>query len=426
MENERKITVTTKRLGVLIGGSGLIGGTLLHYFKTRTNDGIEILTPNSKRLSLREPEDIQQYFRKFKPDFIINTAITAIDSDPQIAFEVNYLGSINLAKVAAEMNIPYIHFSSAAIMPMGKNLSEDDVLPLSPKMSNYAKSKLMAELTLKHLREKQGLDYSVVRLAVVYGKHDHKIQGFHRLLFSIIDQAMPLMLTRRGVKHSFSNARKLPLFVHHMLNNRDKYSGQTYNFVDRQPVELSQLILTIKSYMKLSMPKEIYLPYLLAVAVKSFIAQIIKGLIKIGIETRMPGELMFLDKFYKSQTLSSEKLDKSGFVDPAPESTIYSELPDLIQYYLTRWEQLNLITRYNKEFFDPKRWGEEFLHSPAALIESIHNGMVDPFAKSADPRKQADSRPGPSRAVVRPPTAILTSNRQRLPSTADHSDDLKG
>jgi len=205
MENERKFTVATKKLGVLIGGSGLIGGTLLHYFKTRTNDDIEILAPNSKHLSLREPEDIQQYFRRFKPDFIINTAITAIDSDPQFAFEVNYLGSINLAKMAAEMNIPYIHFSSAAVMPIGENLSEDDVLPLSPKMSNYVKSKLMAELTLKHLREKQGLDYSVVRLAVVYGKHDHKIQGFHRLLFSIIDQAMPLMLTRRGVKHSFLN-----------------------------------------------------------------------------------------------------------------------------------------------------------------------------------------------------------------------------
>lgn len=392
MEDERKVFVTTKRLGVLIGGSGLIGGTLLHYFKTRTNDDIEILAPNSKRLSLREPEDIQQYFRKFKPDFIINTAITAIDSDPQIAFEVNYLGSINLAKVASEMKIPYIHFSSAAIMPTGENLSEDDVLPLSPKMSNYAKSKLMAELTLKHLQEKEGLDYSVVRLAVVYGKHDHKIQGFHRLLFSIIDQAMPFMLTRRGVKHSFSNARKVPFFVHHMLNNRDKYSGQTYNFVDRQPVELSRLILTIKSYMKLNMPKEIYLPYLLAVTVKSFIAQIIKGLIKIGIETKMPGELMFLDNFYKSQTLSSEKLDKSGFVDPAPESTIYSELPDLIQYYLTRWEHLNLITRYNKEFFDPKRWGEEFLHSPATLIESIHNGIVDPFGKADDPRKQEVSK----------------------------------
>ena len=413
MENERQITVTTKRLGVLIGGSGLIGGTLLHYFKTRTNDDIEILAPNSKHLSLREPEDIQQYFRKFKPDFIINTAITAIDSDPQIAFEVNYLGSINLAKTAAEMNIPYIHFSSAAIMPIGENLSEDDVLPLSPKMSNYAKSKLMAELTLKHLREKQGLDYSVIRMAVVYGKHDHKIQGFHRLLFSILNQAMPLMFTRRGVKHSFSSARKVPFFVHHMLNNRDKYSGQTYDFVDRQPVELSKLILTIKSYMKLSMPKKIYVPYLLAVPGKYFVAQIIKGLIKIGIDTRMPGELMFLDKFYKSQTFSSEKLDSSGFVDPVPEITIYSELPDLIQYYLTRWEHLNLITRYKKEFFDSKRWDEEFLHSPAALIESIHNGMVDPFAKSADPRKQADSRPEPSRAVARPH------------STADHFDDLK-
>jgi len=38
-----------KRLGVLIGGSGLIGGTLAHYFKTKTEDEIEIRAPSSKK-----------------------------------------------------------------------------------------------------------------------------------------------------------------------------------------------------------------------------------------------------------------------------------------------------------------------------------------------------------------------------------------
>ncbi len=55
------IEVAEKRRGVLIGGSGLIGGALMHYFKTKTPD-IEVLSPNSKKLSLREPEDIQLYF----------------------------------------------------------------------------------------------------------------------------------------------------------------------------------------------------------------------------------------------------------------------------------------------------------------------------------------------------------------------------
>ncbi len=375
----------SKRVGVIIGGSGLIGGTLLYYFKTKAADHVEILAPNSKKLSLRVPEDINQYFSQTKADFIINSAIAAIDSDPQLAFEVNYLGAINLARKALELNIPYIHISSAAILPLGENLTEEDHLPLTKDLSNYAKSKLMTEMTLKHLHETQGLDYTIVRLAVVYGKHDHKIQGFHRLFFSIVDQAMPFMLTKRGVMHSYSNAQKLPDFIHHMLDHREEFTGQTYNFVDRNPVELAQLILTIKSYLELSVPKEVYVPYALARIGKKVIELIVKGLIRIGIEAKMPGELMFLDRFYQAQTLSPEKLLHSSYVDPDPQKTIFTELPDIIQYYVTRWEQLNLIEPFNKEFFDPKKRAEEFLHSPETLLELIHAGAVDPFAGPVDP-----------------------------------------
>ncbi len=101
-------------------------------------------------------------------------------------------------------------------MPVGENLAEEQLQPLSANMSNYAKSKLMTELTLRHMHETLGLDYTNIRLAVVYGKHDHKIQGFHRLLFSIADQAMPVLLTRRGVKHSYTHSKKIPPFVHHV------------------------------------------------------------------------------------------------------------------------------------------------------------------------------------------------------------------
>lgn len=363
---------TPKKLGILIGGSGLIGGTLMHYFKTKTNQNIEILAPNSKKLSLREPEDIKQYFKKYQPDFIINTAIAAIDSGPQLAYEVNYMGAVHLARAATALGTPYIHFSSAAVLPLGENLGEEDHLPLTADLPNYAKSKLMAELTLKEMGQNQGLDYTNIRLAVVYGEHDHKIRGFQRLFFSIANEAMLFMLTKPGAMHSYSNANKAPYFVHHVLDNREEFSGQTYNFVDRNPVKLPQLILTIKSYLELPVPKEIYLPYPLANFGKNCLERLVWGLNRIGIEARMPGELMFLEKFYKTQTLTSKKLESSSFVDPYPAATIFTELPELVQYYLTRWEQLNLIMPYNKEFFDPKKRGEEFVRSPETLLEYVH------------------------------------------------------
>ena len=372
----RTVDISTRKFGVLIGGSGLIGGALMHYFKTETADEVEVLAPNSKKLSLREPEDIKRYFLKYKPDFIINCALASIDSDAQLAFEVNFLGSVNLAKVAMALKIPYIHFSSAAALPMGENFLEEEQLSLSPALSHYAKSKLMAEMTLRHLYETRGLDCTIVRLAVVYGKHDHKIQGFHRLLFTIADQSMPVMLTKPGTMHSYSNTKKLPPFVHYLLEHREEFSGQTYHFVDRNPVDLGQLILAIKSYLEYPRPREIYLPYPLALFGRSCLRFLVKGLNRIGVAGRLPAETMFMEYFFKTQTLSSEKLRKSSYGDPDSETTIYTELPDIIQYYVTRWQLYNLLSGAPKTFISHNREVDGFIDRPQELLDSILQGKI--------------------------------------------------
>jgi len=382
----------TEKTGVLIGGSGLIGGTLLHYLKTQAEGRLNVLAPNSKKLSLRDPDDIRRYFERAKPAFIINCAIAAIDSDPQLAYETNYLGTVYLAKAAQELGIPYIHLSSAAAMPNGQNLGEEDRLPLGPDLPNYTKAKLMAELTLEHLRKVGGLDYTCIRLGIVYGAHDHKIQGFHRLFFAIIDRSMPVLFTRQGAMHSYSNARKLPYFIDHILNNRAEFSGQTYNFVDPNPVSLSQLILTIKSYLELKTPREIYLPLPLAQFGMGIMARLVRLITRLGIEARMPAELMFLKNFYETQTLSAAKLRRSSFSDPEPEATIFTELPALIEYYVTRWEHLNLIEPFNRPFFDPRRRAEEFLHAPDQLLQEIHQESDQPFLKQCALVDQAEGK----------------------------------
>jgi nucleoside-diphosphate-sugar epimerase len=370
----RTVDISTRKFGVLIGGSGLIGGALMHYFKTETADEVEVLAPNSKKMSLREPEDIKHYFQKYKPDFIINCALCSIDSEAQLAYEVNYLGSVYLARMAMALKIPYIHFSSAAVLPMGENLTEEEQLSLSAGLSHYAKSKLMAEMILKNLHATRGLDYTIIRLAVVYGKHDHKIQGFHRLLFTIADQSMPAMLTKPGVMHSYSNTKKIPPFVHYLLEHREEFSGQTYHFVDRNPVELSQLILAIKSYLEYPRPKDIYLPYSLALFGRSCLRFLVKRLNRVGVVGRMPAETMFLEYFFKSQTLSTEKLQKSSYGDPDFEITIYTELPDIIKYYVTRWQLYNLLSTARKTYYGHNREVDEFVDRPQELLDSLRQG----------------------------------------------------
>ncbi|MDX1774986.1 MAG: NAD(P)-dependent oxidoreductase [Desulfobulbales bacterium] len=379
-----------KMSGLLIGGSGLIGGYLLHYFKTKTPE-IDVRSPNSKKLSLRELDDIISYFKRHKPDFVINCAITAIRSDALLSYEVNYLGSINLARAALALNIPYIHISSAATLPPGENLTEEDQLPLDASLSNYAKSKLMTELTLRKMHRQFGLKYTLIRLAIVYGAHDHKIQGINRLLFNIVDRAMPFMLTKKkGVLHSYSNANKVPYFIHHILKNPEEFSGQHYHFVDPQPVDLAQLILTIKKYMNLKTPREIYIPYPVAKAGNNFMNWVIKVFNRLGYKAHVPAEMIFLENFYKTQTLSCEKLKKSSFVDPNPQATIFTELPSLIEYYIARWNHLNLFSSFSSKDFTARHatikntgqadeLAEKFMDAPEKLLDSMHKAGIEPL-----------------------------------------------
>ena len=325
-----------KKRGIIVGGTGLIGGGMVHYFNKCCSNDIEILSPNSKAMSLASEEDIKRYTRRWKPDFIVNSAIAAIDADPQLSYTINYLGCINLAKVALTLNIPYIYISSAAVFPAGTHLSEDQQRTLDADLSNYAKSKLMSEKTLQHMHKYEGLDFTTIRLGIVYGKHDHKTQGFHRLLHSIADQVMPIFLTSRGVQHSYSNAKKVPRFIHHALNNRDEFSGEFYNFVDSEPVELVQLIQTIKNLLGVKKPRNIFLPLRVAQFGSGVLQRLLNGLLHIGIYTKMPAELMFLSQFYETQTLNNAKLRNSSFTDPWPEQTIYSKLPEIIEYYISR------------------------------------------------------------------------------------------
>lgn len=369
----------TKKTGVLIGGSGLIGGTIVNFYKTRYPDTIDIRAPSSKKMSIREEEDIRSYLIDVNPDFVINAAMANLGSSGQLAYEVNYLGPINLARAANALNIPYIHISSSATLPAGENLREEDTLTLTPQLNNYAKSKLMAELTLKRMAENEGLDYTCIRLAIVYGAHDHKIQGFHRLFFSIADEAMPVLFTKKHTLHSYSNARKLPFFIHHVLANRTAFTGETYNFVDKNPVDLATLILTIKAYLQLNQPKEIYVPYWMANSGKKCLDILLRILRRIGMKATMPPELMFLDNFYKPQTLSSRKLQESSFVDPMPGETIFTRLPELVVYYLTRWSHENLISTF-RDIEQEKTLDHTFSHNPEYLIDTVHAQGIGPFA----------------------------------------------
>ena len=225
----------------------------------------------------------------------------------------------------------------------------------------------------------QELDYTSIRLGIVYGAHDHKVQGFHHLLYSLACESLPVLFTTRASAHSYTRASKLPAFVAHVLENRDEFGGQTYHFVDREPVPLGRLILTVKSLLGTKRPRAIYMPYPVAKRLMALLVRIMRLGTRIGIEARPPAEAIFLKNFYESQVLSTAKLQASSFVDPDPESTVFDELPDLLRYYLRRWENLNLIASRGPRTDGTQERVEQFLSRPEGLLPSMLAELDDPF-----------------------------------------------
>jgi hypothetical protein len=181
------------------------------------------------------------------------------------------------------------------------------------------------------------------------------------------------MPTKTGVVHSYTNNKKLPPFIHYIIDRRKEFSGQTYHFVDPEPVELAQLIFSIKSQLGIKTPKNIFVPYVLARMGKAWIRWIVKIMTRTGIEARIPAELMFIENFYKSQTLSSKKLKDSSYKNPDPRVTVFTELPAMIEYYLIRWKNLNLLSNPGDEQKSHQNRTSEFQHSPTTLLDYLHN-----------------------------------------------------
>jgi len=72
--------------------------------------------------------------------------------------------------------------------------------------------------------------------------------------------------------------------------------------------------------------------------------------------------------------LSVEKLRRSSFGVPNPQVTVFSELPDIVQYYMGRWQNLNLISPVDKDLQITSPGTQMFLNDPQALLEGLHNG----------------------------------------------------
>ena len=138
--------------------------------------GVDIIEPNTQdsipktfcRASITEADSIREVFDTTAPELVVHAAawanVDGCELDPDKAYEINTLGTVNVARCAKNGNIPMILISTDFVFDGSKRdayVEDDDCAPLGV----YAKSKLDAEKAVEEMAGR----YTIVRTSWLYG-----------------------------------------------------------------------------------------------------------------------------------------------------------------------------------------------------------------------------------------------------------------
>ncbi len=170
----------------MTGASGFIGSHLLARLAGEDCEvvGLDIAPPRVPlpagvevvSADIRDEAALRRLLLETRPEVIYHlaaqTSVAVSMREPVTDVEVNVLGSVRLARVAAEAGVRRLVFFSTGGSLYGEpaQIPVDEETPTDP-LSVYGASKLAAERHLRVLAGEAGLGLSVLRPANVYGPH---------------------------------------------------------------------------------------------------------------------------------------------------------------------------------------------------------------------------------------------------------------
>ena len=150
---------------MVIGANGQLGVDLVRSFG---EFGWEVLAATHAEFDVRDTASVSSAISAAKPNVVVNTAafhkVEECESNPQLAFEVNAVGPMNLANTCRENDATFIHISTDYVFDgkRGEPYTETD----TPSPLNvYGASKVAGE----HLIAYSTRRHFTIRTSGLYG-----------------------------------------------------------------------------------------------------------------------------------------------------------------------------------------------------------------------------------------------------------------
>jgi len=163
----------------VIGANGQLGKDICEAFLSNGDQVLEldIERKGSQWIDIADIESVSKALKGCGDcDMVINTAamhnVEACENDPEKAFKVNGVGSINLSLVCNEIDKPLLHISTDYVFDGHKQKPYDESdkpLPLNV----YGNTKLSGE----HFIESMAKKYFILRVSGIYGKNPCLAKG---------------------------------------------------------------------------------------------------------------------------------------------------------------------------------------------------------------------------------------------------------
>ena len=143
---------------LITGCGGMLGEAVYSQFKGRCKvyaTDIDLNEPWLERLDVASKKEVDRYFQKIEPDYILHLAALTdmeyCELHPEEARAVNTQGVENLAFYARKHDIPFVYISTAGIFDGTKEKYFEHDVP-NPQ-SVYGKSKYAGELIARSVNK---------------------------------------------------------------------------------------------------------------------------------------------------------------------------------------------------------------------------------------------------------------------------------
>jgi len=134
----------------IVGSEGMLGRDLSSYL----GDRHEVVGLDIADIDIREREQTAAKIGELRPQLIINCAacvdVESCETEPDRAFQVNALGSQNLAIAAQRCDVDYLYFSSDYVFDGTSGCDYDELAPPCP-VNQYGRSKLAGEVLARQI-----------------------------------------------------------------------------------------------------------------------------------------------------------------------------------------------------------------------------------------------------------------------------------